>query len=135
MYARMPGRPGQSPTKLNSIFITGETRMSFFYIDPETYQQYRDQVIEMSQSIQVNYPENLPPETRRPGFSDEQIAEKLGLDTATVREIRCVAEREYYGLDEWQKAIEFKEQACRGYAERGLSSVTKRYFAARKKQT
>ena len=51
--------------------------MSFFYIDPETYQQYRDQVIEMSQSIQVNYPENLPPETRRPGFSDEQIAEKL----------------------------------------------------------
>ena len=108
--------------------------MSFFYIDPETYQQYRDQVIEMSQSIQVNYPENLPPETRRPGFSDEQIAEKLGLDTATVREIRCVAEREYYGLDEWQKAIEFKERTCRGYAERGLSSVTKRYFDARKKQ-
>ena len=59
MYARMPGRPGQSPTKLNSIFITGETRMSFFYIDPETYQQYRDQVIEMSQSIQVNYPETV----------------------------------------------------------------------------
>ena len=47
--------------------------MSFFYIDPKTYQQYRDQVIEMSQSIQVNYPENLPPETRRPGFSVDEL--------------------------------------------------------------
>jgi len=101
--------------------------MSFFYIDPEIYRTYRDRVIEMSQSIQVNYPEHLPPEIRKPGFSDEQIAAELGLDTRTVREIRCVAEREYYGLDEWQKAIEFKEQACRGYAERGLSSVMKKY--------
>ena len=101
--------------------------MSFFYIDPEIYRTYRDRVIEMSQSVQVNYPEHLPPEIRKPGFSDEQIAAKLGLDTRTVREIRCVAEREYYGLEEWQRAIEFKEQACRGYAERGLSSVTKKY--------
>jgi hypothetical protein len=34
-----------------------------FYIEPEIYRKYRDQVIALSQSIQVNYPENLPPET------------------------------------------------------------------------
>ena len=49
----------------------------------------------------------------------------------TAREVRCVAEREYYGLDEWQKALEFKERACREYAARGLSSVTKKYAPKR----
>ena len=102
--------------------------MGFFYIDPETYRQYRDQVLALSNSVQINYPEHLPPETRQPGLSDEQIAARLDLDTRTVREIRCVAEREYYDLDEWQKAIEFKDRACRGYAERGLSSVTRKYL-------
>ena len=106
--------------------------MSFFYVDPGTYKKYRDQVIEMSQSIQVNYPENLPPEKRQPGFSDQQIAAKLGLETRTVTEIRCVAEREYYGIDEWQKAIEFKERACRGYAKSGVGFTTSKYFKGRK---
>ena len=55
------------------------------------------------------------------------IAERLGLDRRTVTEIRCVAEREYYDIDEWQQAIEFKERACRGYARQGLSFVTKKY--------
>ncbi|MEM8813431.1 MAG: hypothetical protein AAGF59_12495 [Pseudomonadota bacterium] len=105
--------------------------MGFFFVDPETYKTYRDRVIAMSQSIQVNYPENLPPDKRKPGFSDEQIAAELGLDTRTVREIRCVAEREYYGLDEWQKAIAFKDKACREYAKHGLSSVTKKYLKKR----
>jgi hypothetical protein len=40
-----------------------------FYIEPEIYRKYRDQVIALSQSIQVNYPENLPPEKRKPGLS------------------------------------------------------------------
>lgn len=102
--------------------------MSSFYIDPATYRQYRDQVIALSQSIQVNYPENLPPEKRRPGLSDEQIAEQLGLDKCTVAEIRCVAEREYYGIEEWQKAIEFKDRACRGYAKSGLGFTTRELF-------
>ena len=44
-----------------------------------------------------------------------------------MREIRCVAEREYYGLEEWQKAIDFKDRACRGYARQGLSFVTKKH--------
>jgi len=106
--------------------------MSYF-VDPETYRAYRDRVLELSQSIQINYPEHLPPEKRRPGLSDEQIADRLGIDVFTAREIRCVAEREYYGLDEWQKALEFKERACRDYARRGLSSVTKKYMPKRER--
>ena len=108
--------------------------MTAYFVDPETYRKHRDAVLEMAQSIQVNYPEQLSPEVRKPGFSDEQIGERLGLDTATVREIRCVAEREYYGLDEWLKAIEFKEKACRSYAKTGMSSVTKKHFEARKRK-
>jgi hypothetical protein len=106
--------------------------MSFFHVDPATYAKYRDRVIAMGQSMQVNYKEDLPPDERRPGYSDEQIAAELGLDTRTVTEIRCVAEREYYGVDEWQKAIEFKEQACRGYAERGVAHATAKYLKHRK---
>jgi len=34
-----------------------------------------------------------------------------------VTEIRCVAERDLYGLDEWEKAIQFKRQACQEYVE------------------
>ena len=99
-----------------------------YFIDPEIYKKYRDAVIELSQSIQINYPENLSPEKRKPGLSDEQIAAELGIEVNVAREVRCVAEREFYTLDEWQKALIFKERACREYAERGLSSVTQKYI-------
>ena len=104
-----------------------------YFVDPKTYYAFKDRVLELSQSIQINYPEHLPPSKRRPGLSDEQIAERLGFDVFTAREIRCVAEREYYGLDEWQKALAFKERACRGYAKTGLSSATKKYLPKRKR--
>ena len=106
--------------------------MPFYFVDPEVYKKYRDQVVEMAQSIQINYPEHMPAEKRKPGFSDEQIAEKLGIDARTVSEIRCVAERETYDVDEWEKAVEFKDRQCRGYADRGLSFTTKKYFEAKK---
>ncbi len=102
-----------------------------YFIEPKIYKKYKEKVLKMSQSIQINYPERIPPEKRKPGFSDEQIGKKLGLETATVREIRCVAEREFYTLDEWQKAIHFKDRACKEYAIRGVSSVTKKYLPKR----
>jgi hypothetical protein len=108
--------------------------MGFFYVDPAIYRKYRDQVMADSQSIQINYPEHLPPEKRRPGLSDRQIADKLGLEERVVTEIRCVAEREYYPIDEWEKAIEFKKASCSGYAKSGLSSVTRKYFDESKKK-
>ena len=81
-----------------------EENMSY-YIDPEVYKKYKKQILEMSQSVQINYAENIPPEKRMPGFSDEQIGEKLGLDSNVVREIRCVAERDFYTLDSLKQSL------------------------------
>lgn len=102
--------------------------MGFFFIDPETYKKYKDEVLSMSNSIQININEHFPAEKRTGRMSDKQIAEKLGLEERVVREIRVVAERDYYPIDEWQKAIEFKDKACRAYAEKGLSYATKKYL-------
>ena len=101
--------------------------MTFFFIDPETYKQFKDQVLELSNSIQININEHLPREQRRGGMTDKQIAEKLGLEEHVAREIRIVGERDYYPIDEWQKAIAFKDNACRSYHEKGRSYATKKY--------
>jgi ribosome-binding protein aMBF1 (putative translation factor) len=105
--------------------------MGFYFVDPEVYEQYKDEVVALSQSIQINYQEHLSAHERKPGLSDRQIAEKLGLEEPTVREIRCVAERDYYGIEEWEAALRFKDAACRNYARAGISSVTKKYFSGK----
>jgi hypothetical protein len=99
--------------------------MSFFFVDPEIYKQYREAVLLLSDSVQINFQEHLPPESRRRGLSDKEIAGQLGLDERTVREIRVVAERDTYDLSEWEKAIEFKDKACRAFARHGISYVFK----------
>jgi ribosome-binding protein aMBF1 (putative translation factor) len=99
--------------------------MSFFFVDPEIYRKYKDEVLRLSDSVQINFQEQLPAAERRRGLSDREIAEKLGLDERTVREIRVVAERDTYDLDEWEKAIEFKDKACRAFARHGISYVFK----------
>ena len=76
--------------------------MGVFKLDPDVYTRWKDEVLKLSNSFQ---------RIDRPGLSDKQIAAKLGLDERTVTEIRCVAERDCYGLDEWEKAIEFKRRA------------------------
>lgn len=102
--------------------------MGFFFIDPETHRRHKEDVIRLSNSIQININEHLPNHQRQGGLSDRQIAVKLGLDETVVREIRVVAERDYYPIDEWQKAITFKDEACRAYQERGVSYATKKYL-------
>ncbi len=94
--------------------------MTFFYVDPETYQKYRERVLELSNSIQVDVNEHLPASERKRGLSDREIADRLELEERLVAEIRCVAERDYYPLDEWEKAIEFKRKACRDYVEKKI---------------
>lgn len=103
--------------------------MSFFFVEPEIYEKHREEVLRLSDSVQVDFQEHLPPDRRRRGLSDREIAERLGLDERTVTEIRVVAERDRYGLDEWQKAIEFKDRACRSFQREGISYV----FSTRKK--
>jgi hypothetical protein len=81
--------------------------VSFFRLDPEVYARYRDEVIKLCNSFQT---------IGQRGLSDREIAEKLGLDERTVTEIRCVAERDCYPLDEWERAIDFKNKACREWS-------------------
>ena len=100
--------------------------MGFFFVDPEIYKRYKDEILRLSDSFQVNIQEHLPAETRQRGLSDREIAAKLGLEERLVREIRVVAERDYYDLDEWEKAIEFKDKACRAFSKGGLSYVFKK---------
>ncbi|MEE9280633.1 MAG: hypothetical protein V3V67_10705 [Myxococcota bacterium] len=99
--------------------------MGSFFIDPETYERYKDEVLRLSNSFQVNVQEHLPAGERQRGLSDREIAAELGLEERVVREIRVVAERDFYDLDEWEKAIEFKDKACRAFAKHGLSYVFK----------
>ena len=107
--------------------------MDFYFVDPKTYKKHKDEILELSHAVQVNFQEHLPAEKRRPGFSDKQITEKLGLEVHVVREIRCVAERDKYPLDEFEEAIRFKEKACREYSVRGMSAVMEKYVKASKK--
>jgi hypothetical protein len=78
--------------------------MGVFSVDPETYKKHKDEVVRLSNSFQ---------EIGKRGLSDREIAERLGLDERTVTEIRCVAERDLYPLEEWQEAIDFKRRAAR----------------------
>ncbi len=107
--------------------------MGFYFVDPETYERHKDEILELSHAVQINFQEQLPADKRQPGLSDKQIGEKLGLEERVVREIRCVAERDKYPLDEFEKAIRFKEQACREYAKKGMSAVMKPYVDKTKK--
>ena len=102
--------------------------MGFYFVDPETYKKFKDEVLSYSQSVQVNTQEFLPEDKRKRPLSDKEIAVKMGLDERVVQEIRVVAERDEYPIDEWEKALEFKDKACREYARTGLSSVTKKYL-------
>ena len=102
--------------------------MGFYFVDPETYNKYKDEILSYSQSVQVNIHEFLPEDQRQKPLSDREIAEKMGLDERVVQEIRVVAERDAYPIDEWEKALEFKDRTCREYARTGLSSVTKKYL-------
>ena len=108
--------------------------MGFYFVDPETYKKYKDEILELSHAVQVNFQEHLPADKRRPGLSDQQIAEKLGLEVKVVREIRCVAERDKYSLDEFEEAIRFKEKACRNYSVKGMSAVMEKYVKEAKDQ-
>ncbi len=107
--------------------------MGFYFVDPKLYKKYKDEVLELSHAVQINFQEHLPADKRHPGLSDKQIAERLGLEEKVVREIRCVAERDKYSLDEFEEAIRFKEKACRDYSVKGMSAVMEKYVRKSKK--
>ena len=106
--------------------------MGFYFVDPDTYKKYKDEILELSHAVQINFQEQLPADKRRPGMTDRQIADKLGLEERVVREIRCVAERDKYALDEFEEAIRFKQKACREYSVKGMSAVMGKHVKAAK---
>ena len=124
MYARLTK---DIETSAEAPLGTEDFGMGFYFVDPETYNKYKDKILSLSHAVQVNFQEHLPADERHPALSDQQIAEKLGLEERVVREIRCVAERDKYSLDEFEEAIRFKQEACRDYARKGMSSVMKKY--------
>ncbi len=101
--------------------------VSFLFVDPETYRKYKDQVLALSHAVQVDFQEHLPSDQDHPALSDREIGERLGLDERVVREIRCVAERDAYGIEEFEEAARFKDRACRDWARSGMSAVMKPY--------
>ncbi len=107
--------------------------MSFFFVDPETYRKHKDEILRLSDSFQVNIHEHLKEGERRRPLSDAEIALALGLDEKVVREIRVVAERDFYPIDEWEKALDFKREACRAYHARGVGYATEKYIRQKKK--
>ena len=42
--------------------------MGFYFVDPETYEKYKADVLAMSHAVQINFQEQLPADKRRPGF-------------------------------------------------------------------
>lgn len=70
-------------------------------ISPELYRKYRDEVINLSNSIQ---------EDKKRGLSVEEIAMKLGLRTEEVREILSIAEKDV-PFEEWGKSSNFEKNS------------------------
>lgn len=85
--------------------------MSVFRLDPDVYRRWKDEILRLSNSFQT---------IGQRGLSDREIAERLGLDERLVTEIRCVAERDCYPLEEWERAIEFKRRAALDWQSRAL---------------
>jgi hypothetical protein len=54
--------------------------MDSFFIDPDLYEKHRDEVLQLSNSIQLNIHEHFSDEQRGARHSDREIGDKLGLD-------------------------------------------------------
>ncbi|MEM7095854.1 MAG: hypothetical protein AAF567_22820 [Actinomycetota bacterium] len=95
----------------------------FHVVDPDLYDRYRDQVLELGNSHQRNINEFLPADRRGRAWTDAEIAEHLGLDVRDVTEIRVVAEHDKYGIEEYEHSARFKDAASASYRERGVRGL------------
>ena len=78
--------------------------MGFFStnITPELYDRYKKQVLEMSPAIQ--YFDGVTVRRENSCLTDQEIADRLGLDVDVVTEIRCIAELDLLPVDAWKQA-------------------------------
>jgi hypothetical protein len=88
------------------------------YISPELYEKYKHQILEMSCAIQVY--EGTVAVRDSHSLTDQEIADKLGLDVEDVTEIRCIAEIDTLPADTWMKSDNWKrEKTNKFFAKRG----------------
>ena len=78
------------------------------YVSPELYEKYKHQIIEMSAAIQ--YYEGTVALRESSSLTDQEIADRLGLDVDDVTEIRCIAELDLLPADTWLKSANWKRE-------------------------
>ena len=83
------------------------------YISPEIYNKYKRQVLNMSLAVQ-NYI-GIEQQRVESCLTDAEIAGKLGLSAAQVREIRTVAFNDLHPADMWLASDEEKRRKCQRY--------------------
>ena len=76
------------------------------YVSPELYHKYKHQILEMSPAIQ--YYEGTIQQRQSSSLTDEEIAERLGLEVDDVTEIRCIAESDLLPADAWLNSANWK---------------------------
>ena len=81
------------------------------YVSPELYHKYKHQVLEMGLAIQ--YYEGTTAVRESSSLSDQEIADRLGLDAEDVTEIRCIAEIDLLPTDAWIKSDNWKREMAR----------------------
>ncbi len=82
------------------------------YVSPELYHKYKHQVLEMSPAIQYYQGTRLIRESSC--LTDQEIADRLGLDVDEVTEIRCIAEVDLLPADTWLKSENWKREKAQG---------------------
>ena len=86
------------------------------YVSPELYHKYKYQVLEMSPAIQ--HYQGTVVQRESSSLSDQEIAERLGLDVEDVTEIRCIAEIDIAPENAWIEADNWKRDKVRMSFER-----------------
>jgi len=88
------------------------------YVSPKLYHRYKHQVLEMSLAVQ--YYQGTVAQRESSSLSDQEIAERLGLDVEDVTEIRCIAEIDLLPADTWIKSDNWKRDKVRtSFGKRG----------------
>ena len=113
---------GNLPTEGPPPVVKGELT-GFHIVDPDLYDQYKDQILELGNSNQRNINEFLPEGVRARAWTDAEIAEHLGLDIRDVTEIRVVAEHDKYGIEEYEASARFKDAASESYRLGGVKNL------------
>ena len=92
------------------------------YVSPELYNKYKHQILEMSPAIQ--YYEGTTAIRESSCLSDQEIADRLGLDVEDVTEIRCIAEIDLLPADAWIKSDNWKREMAQKSLEERLRQIT-----------